>query len=68
VTEQILKHDQHLLDQKFHEYKLAALTGILARWQIDWKAFGEEDADSISVTCDIIARAMERLDRAEGGS
>ena len=58
---------QQQLDRKFHEYKLAALTGILPRWAIDWKKFDANGAKGIAVVCDMVARAMERMDVAESG-
>jgi hypothetical protein len=64
-AELLLKANQHILDRKFHEYKLAALTGLMVNWKID---FTETHADIVAEICDMVALAMERLDRAEGGS
>ena len=66
TTEQRLKSHQHELDQKFHEYKLAALTGMM--YARNEENFSEKDANNIAAACDKVALAMERLDRAEGGS
>ncbi len=66
MTEKILKDHQRELDQKFHEYKLAALTGMM--YARNEENFSEKDATNIAVVCDMVALAMERLDRAEGGS
>ena len=64
-ADQLLKR-QALLDRKFHEYKLAALTGIMASQKVP-SGFSAADAEHITVMCDKIARAMERMDAAERG-
>ena len=68
MTEEILKSHQRELDQKFHEYKLAALTGIMANSETHFRVDSETYSDSVARACDMMALAMERLDRAEGGS
>ena len=60
-----LRNQQQQIDQRFHEYKLAALTGLMSRWEP--KGFRQQDAESIAVLCDLVARAMERMDAAERG-
>ena len=65
MTEKILKSHQHLLDRKFHEYKLAALTGLMSTWG-EGKLWDEQ---VVAATCGMIAEEMERVDRAaESGS
>ena len=61
-----LRDRQQQIDQRFHEYKLAALTGILHAWGPH--KFNGNDADKIAVACDLVARAMERMDLAERGT
>ena len=51
------------LDKKFHEYKLAALTGRMIHTST-LHGFCQGDADAIAVNCDMVARAMAALDRA----
>ena len=67
MTEQILKDHQAMLDLKFHEYKLAALTGIMANSETHFRVDNETYSDSVARACDMMARAMEKLDQAEGG-
>ena len=60
------RNQQQQLDIKFHEYKLAALTGLMASQKAP-SGFGATDAEGIAVICDKVARAMERMDLAESG-
>jgi len=61
-----LRNQQQQIDQRFHEYKLAALTGIMASQKVP-SGFSATDAEGIAVICDKVARAMERMDLAESG-
>ena len=67
MTERILKDHQAILDQKFHEYKLAALTGLMSQWNPD--NFTGKDAEQVADVCQRIAVKMEKVSQAcEGGS
>jgi len=55
------RNQQQQLDQRFHEYKLAALTGLMVNWR------QADTLEGLAVTCDKVARAMERMDAAERG-
>ena len=61
-----LRNRQQQIDQRFHEYKLAALTGLMQTLMTSTD-FDKGDADRIAVKCDLVARAMERMDAAERG-
>ena len=56
-----LRNQQQQIDQRFHEYKLAALTGLMVNWR------QADTLEGLAVTCDKVARAMERMDAAESG-
>ena len=58
-----LSNRQQQLDQKFHEYKLAALTGLMNGAHN--AGFSQEHAERAAVIADLVARAMERMDLAE---
>ena len=60
------RNQQQQLDIKFHEYKLAALTGRMIHTST-LHGFCQGDADAIAINCDLVARAMERMDAAERG-
>ena len=53
---------QALLDRKFHEYKLAALTGLMSNW--DRSKFSTKDLQDVAVVCAMAACAMQELDEA----
>ena len=64
-----LRNQQQQIDQRFHEYKLAALTGLMSQVAqvVGPGKFSVADADAIAVICDMVARAMAALDLDESG-
>ena len=54
------RNQQQQLDIKFHEYKLAALTGLMTGW--DPKQFSESTARMIAAVCELVAQSMEKMD------
>ena len=60
-----IRNRQQQIDQRFHEYKLAALTGLMSQWNPD--NFTDKDAASVAHVCERAAQAMEEFGQDESG-
>jgi len=60
TSEEQLKSEQRYLDELFERYKIAALTGMLSRWNMDDK-FDKKHARMLAVMCDMVAREMYEM-------